>query len=167
MTQHKQGNIKLATKLEMTFIETGFTNWKKAMEKFKDHENSSCYHEAIHASEIPERNANLPEIFDSKLTYEKFDKRQAFLEILESIRYLGRQGLPLRGHDDYQGNFMQLMMSKARNNSKLKAWLEKKKEKYIDHHIQNEILKIMYLSILRDIAKILSVVFITLSWQTK
>ena len=35
------------------------------------------------------------------------------------------------------------MMSKARNNSKLKAWLEKKKEKYIDHHIQNEILKIM------------------------
>ena len=153
MTQHKQGNIKLATKLEMTFIETGFTNWKKAMEKFKDHENSSCHREAIHVSEIPERNANLPEIFDSKLTYEKFDNRQAFLEILESIRYLGRQGLPLRGHDDSQGNVMQLMMSKARNNSKLKAWLEKKKEKYNDHHIQNEILKIMSLSILRDIAK--------------
>ena len=128
MTQHKQGNIKLATKLEMTFIETGFTNWKKVMEKFKDHENSSCHREAIHVSEIPERNANLPEIFDSKLTYEKFDNHQAFLEILESIRYLGRQGLPLREHDDSQGNFMQLMMSKARNNSKLKAWLEKKKE---------------------------------------
>ena len=68
MTQHKQGNIKLATKLEMTFIETGFTNWKKAMEKFKDHENSSCHRQAMHVSEIPERNANLPEIFDSKLT---------------------------------------------------------------------------------------------------
>ena len=71
MTQHKQGNIKLATKLEMTFIETGFTNWKKPMEKFKDHENSSCHREAIHVSEIPERNANLLEIFDSKLTYER------------------------------------------------------------------------------------------------
>ena len=87
-------------------------------------------------------------MFDSKLTYEKFDNRQAFLEILESIRYLGRQGLPLRGHDDSQGNFMQLMMSKARNNSKLRAWLEKEKGKYSDHHIQNEILKIMALSIL-------------------
>ena len=48
---------------------------------------------------------------------------------------------------------MQLMMSKARNNSKLRAWSEKKKEKYTDHHIQSEILKIMALSILRDIAK--------------
>ena len=48
---------------------------------------------------------------------------------------------------------MQLMMSKAKNNSKLRAWLEKEKEKYADHHIQNEILKIMALSILRDIAK--------------
>ena len=44
-------------------------------------------------------------------------------------------------------------MSKARNNSKLRAWLEKKKEKYTDHHIQNETLKTMALSILRDIAK--------------
>ena len=125
----------------------------KAIEKFKDHEDSSCHRKAINVSEIAERNANLPEMFDSKVTYEKFDNRQALLEILESIRYLGRQGLPLIGHDDSQGNFMQLMMSKTRNNSKLRAWLEKKKEKYTDHHIQNEILKIMALSILRDIAK--------------
>ena len=148
-----QGNIKLSTKLEMAFIETGFTNWKKAIAKFKDHEDSSCHREAINVSEIAERNTNLPEMFDSKLTYQKFDNRQAFLEILKSIRYLGRQGLPLRGHDDSQGNFMQLMMSKARNNTNIRAWLEKKKEKYTDHHIQNEIFKTMALSILRDITK--------------
>ena len=70
----------------MAFIETGFTNWKKAKEKFKDHEDSSCHRE-------------------------------------------GRQGLFHRGHDDSQENFMQLMMSKARNNSKLRTWLDKKKEK--------------------------------------
>ena len=80
--------------------------------------------------------------------YEKFDNRQAFLEILESIQHLGQQGLPLRVHDDSQGYFMRLVMSKARNNSKLRVWLEKEKGKYSDHHIQNEILKIMALSIL-------------------
>lgn len=48
---------------------------------------------------------------------------------------------------------MQLMISKARNNAKLRAWLEKRKNKYTDHHVQNEILKVMALSILRDIAK--------------
>ena len=108
----------------MAFIEIGFTNWKKAIEKFKDHEDSSRRCEAINVSEIADRNANLSEMSDSKLTYEKFDNRQAFLEILESIRYLGRQSLPLRRYDDSQGNFMQLIMSKARNNSKLRAWLE-------------------------------------------
>ena len=48
---------------------------------------------------------------------------------------------------------MQLMTSKTRNNNKLRARLEKKKEKYTVHHMQNEILKIMALYILRDIAK--------------
>ena len=121
---------------------------KKEIEKLKDHEDSSCHSEAINVSKIAERNANLPKKFVSKLTYEKFDNRQAFLEMLESIQYLGRQGLPLRVHDDSQGNFMQLMMSRGRNNSKLRAWLEKEIEKYSDHHVQNEILKIMALSIL-------------------
>ena len=148
MTQHKQGNIKLSTKLEMAFIETGFTNWKKEIEKLKDHEDSSCHSEAINVSEIAETNGNLPKMFDSKLTYEKFDNCQSFLEILESIQYLGRQGLPLRVHDDSEENFIRLMMSKAGNNSKLRAWLKKEKGKYSDHHIQNEILKIMGLSIL-------------------
>ena len=69
MTQHKQGNIKFSRKLEMAFIETSFTNWKKAIEKFKDHEDSSFHREAINVSKIAERNANLLEMFDSKLTY--------------------------------------------------------------------------------------------------
>ena len=91
-------------------------------------------------------------MFDPKLTYQKFDNRQAFWEILESIQYLGRQGLPLRGHVDSQGNFIQLIMSKARNNSKQAQGLVREKERKI-HYIQNEILKIMALSILRDITK--------------
>ena len=121
---------------------------KKGIEKLKEREDSSCLREGKNVSEIAERNANLPKKFDSKLTYEKFDNRQALLEILESIQHLGRQGLSLRVHDDSQGCFMRLMMSKARNNSKLRVWLEKEKGKDSDHHIQNEILKIMALSIL-------------------
>ena len=69
----------------MPFIETGFTNWKVATKKFKDHEDSSCHSEAKNVSETAERNANLPKMLDSKLTYEQFDNRQAFSEILESI----------------------------------------------------------------------------------
>ena len=69
----------------MPFIETGFTNCKKAIEKFKDHEDSSCYSKAKNVSETSERNANLPKMFDSKLPYEQFDNRQALSEILESI----------------------------------------------------------------------------------
>ena len=72
----------------MAFIETGFTNCKKAIEEFKDHEDSSCHSEAVNVSEIAERNENLPKMFDSKLPYEKFDNRQALLEILEFMMTL-------------------------------------------------------------------------------
>ena len=34
------GLIELAKKSELTFIFAGFKNWKKALEKFRDHEQS-------------------------------------------------------------------------------------------------------------------------------
>ena len=75
------------------------------------------------------------------------------LKIISSIRFLGRQGLALRGdkkEDD--GNFMQMLNVKAEDDPRLLDWLKKKINKYTSHDIQNEILKLMAVRILRDIA---------------
>lgn len=39
--------LPFSSKKETVFIETGFNNWKKGVEKFKLHEKSACHQEAV------------------------------------------------------------------------------------------------------------------------
>ena len=80
--------------------------------------------------------------------------------ILSTIRFLGRQGLPLRGtffNDDVEGgsesnsNFLQLLHLRANDIPQLKEWLKKARDKFTSPSIQNELLEIMALDILRKI----------------
>ena len=51
---------------------------------------------------------------------------------MSNIRYLARQGLPLRGHGDpetqteSESNFVQLMKLRGKDNSRIAGWLQKK-----------------------------------------
>jgi len=74
------------------------------------------------------------------------------LKILQNIRFLSRQGIAFRGYNDLESNFIQLLNLRACDDSKLVDWLKKKSDKYTSPDIQNEILQIMALEILRDIA---------------
>ena len=76
------------------------------------------------------------------------------LEIVFSIEYLARQGLPLHGHghEDERGNFTQLVKLRANDCKDLQVWMERKRA-YFSHEIQSEILKIMSHQILRSILK--------------
>ena len=58
------------------------------------------------------------------------------------MRFLARQGLPLRGHDDEtESNFFQLVKLRGEDDPRIESWLEKKTDKYTSSDIQNEILK--------------------------
>ena len=52
----------------------------------------------------------------------------------------------------WKANFIQLLNLRACDDPKLVDWLKKKSDKYTSPDIQNEILQIMALEILRDIA---------------
>ena len=60
--------------------------------------------------------------------------------------------MPLRGHDEHEGNFFQLIKLRANDNLALQQWMQRKRA-YLSHKIQNEILKIMSHQILRAILK--------------
>ena len=81
---------------------------------------------------------------------QKVKNRQALYQSLSS---LGRQGLAIRGDgNESDGNFQQLLQMKAMDDPNLAEWLRRKENVYTSPEIQNEIIKVMGLQILRDVS---------------
>ena len=76
---------------------------------------------------------------------------RALLKVISSVRFLARQGLAFRGHQDINSNFIQLLNVRADDDMQFKKWLCRRIEKPTSAEIQNEILKDMALLILRAV----------------
>ena len=148
-----QKKIQWSLSADMAFIARGFTNWNDATVKFALHQSSSCHKEAVlKMVTMPSCSKNIAESLSLQVAKEKLERRKCFLKILSNLRFLARQGLPLRGHGDEQdSNFIQLMKLRAEDDPKITEWMKKKTDKYISPNIQNEVLKIMALSVLCEI----------------
>lgn len=60
---------------------------------------------------------------------------------LSSLRYLLRQGIAIRGHEQIEGNLMQLLLLRSEDCCELKKWVEEKK--YLSSEIVNEQIDLM------------------------
>lgn len=139
-----------AAKAEPAFINTGFKNWKKAIEKFKAHASSHTHCHAV--SVTAQENHPVDAQLSSALAKQQADNRHCLEKIVSSIKYLARQGLALRGHEDENSNLYQLLKDKAEDDVLLDKWLQRSQKEYISPEIQNEILSKMSNSIVRGIA---------------
>ena len=68
------------------------------------------------------------------------------------MQFLSCQGLAFRGNNS-EGSFEQLMKLSAKVDPSITSWMEKRRQKYLHHDTQNEIIRLMAFIILRDIAK--------------
>ena len=75
--------------------------------------------------------------------------------MLSSVRFLARQGLPLRGDmDETDSHFYQLLMLWGEDGGPgITAFLDKKQLKYTSHDMQNEMLSNMGLRVLCQVAR--------------
>ena len=78
-------------------------------------------------------------------------RRKAFFLQISALKYILRQGLALRGHDEVEGNLNQLLIVWAKTSPVLSEWLQNKK--YMSPQIINELISIMGQSLLRMILK--------------
>ena len=74
------------------------------------------------------------------------------LKILRNIRYLARQGLAFRGNNEKNSNFHQLLMLKAEEDPALTEWLASHQYTNTSPCIENEMLQIMALSLMKGIS---------------
>ena len=87
------------------FLEGGFCNWKKALQKFYQHERSELHSES---SLKLAAKASTPDIVSQlRLQHDKElqTNRAMFLKVLECVTFLARQGLDLRGHREDSESF--------------------------------------------------------------
>ena len=122
------------------FVENGFKNWKKALEKFRSHEKSD-FHRAAAFMLSSKKKQSVSQLIVSGHTEEMKENRIALVKIFTSLRLLGRQGLPIRGKVEEESNLMNLLDERADDVVELRNWLKRKsKFKWLSPEITNEIL---------------------------
>ena len=156
-------NIISSKNSEKAFTETCYRNWKKAPETtrgFSKHESSTSHKEATERLITAQNTCkDIGELLDVNVAKNKQINQQMLLKILQNIRYLGRQSLPLRGNwseeEKYEtnSNFRQLLLLRSEDDERMTAWLKQKTNRFDSPDIQNEMLEIMALQILRNIVK--------------
>ena len=81
--------------------------------------------------------------------------QQYILKVIQNIQFLTRQGIAFRGDgDEKDSNFMQLLLLRS-TDTLPKSFLERKTDKYTSPQIQNELLTILALQVLREITDLI------------
>ncbi len=137
------------------FVSNGFQNWKSALEKFRAHQCSVAHKSAILAWEVgkqiqhnPER--NVVSLINQQQKKVVDENRQYLKNIVETLVFIGRQGISLRGHRENEeslnkGNFLELLMFQAKNNPLISRFFANKEKNvtYTSPGIQNDLLNVI------------------------
>ena len=94
----QKGLVSIPSRPHIPFVEGGYTNWKKALERFTSHEKSSTHREAVSKINSLSRGVNMGALLSKEKEAGIKHHREMLLKLLNSIRFLACQGLPFRGH---------------------------------------------------------------------
>jgi hypothetical protein len=145
---------------EQTFISKGYSHWKKALETgrgFKGHALSDQHKLAMTSwSQRKSIGCSVKQQIDC--AHQNFTQKHVkHLEtIVETLIWIGKQGLSLRGHDESlesanRGNFLELLELRSRDCPSLKSYLASETFTYTSPDIQNELIEIICAHIQKDI----------------
>ena len=147
----RAGTLQCKT-VDQAFLTRGFQNWKDATHLFRCHEQLACHCEAVErVLTLPTTIKHIGELLNSQAAENRKANCANLLHILNAVKFLARQGLPLRGSaftKEADSNFSQLLFLLCKYNEHLPSWLA---NKYTSADIQNELLKVMALRILCEI----------------
>jgi len=150
-TAETLGLTELTRYREDAFTSRGFANWKKALQRFREHARSTSHRFAVERVSHHYATQPVDAQVSSQHAKQQSDARDCLEVIFTSIRYLARQGVALRGHENEDGNFRQLLLLRSNDLPMLKQWLQRKSA-LVSPQAQNEILQLFANAIVRSIA---------------
>ncbi|CAN6565048.1 unnamed protein product [Malus baccata var. baccata] len=164
----KEGNVE-----SDVFTEIGFTNWRKGLENFRDHEGGvgSLHNKALQQARDLMTQKQHIETFVIKQTDEARINYHTLLRgALDCTRWLLQQGLPFRGHDESfkssnRGNYLELMQFLADHNDKVRKVVfenASKNLKYTSSDIQKDLVRACAIETIGAITKDMEGTFFSL-----
>ena len=143
-------------RLDLHFINVGFTNWKKGLETLKQHAESDQHLEALEKDKLNRSNTpTVSALLNSQHLLDQQNHRIALNKIVESCKFLLHKGLPFQGNEDNSGNLYELLELRANDVPQLHYWLQRKR-KWLSHEVQNEIIELIAKNIQQHISQQIS-----------
>lgn len=141
-------------------IKMGFCGWKKAIERFEAHQNTTYHCQATLKADdflkiMQGKKDSIDKSIDKSRSIQAAENRAILKPIIDTVILCGRQNIPLRGHSDYgefdlstppvenEGNFRALLREKVKSgDEKLRKHFELcgRNAMYISWNIQNQII---------------------------
>ena len=138
---HKHKLFTFSKRGDQPYSVNGFDNLKKSLEKLRRYKNSDSHLEAeIKFRSL--RNSFVKEQISNQAAKVQATRQAGLLKQLQAMHYILKQGIPLRGHTEEEGNLCQ-----SHNFSVIASWIEQ--GKYMSHEIVNELIMLMGQNVLR------------------
>uniref|UniRef100_A0A8D0AYQ8 Zinc finger MYM-type protein 1 n=1 Tax=Sander lucioperca TaxID=283035 RepID=A0A8D0AYQ8_SANLU len=155
---HKKQNIR-ANKDALSC--SGFLNWKRALESFREHERSALHISTMtcwQSFKSTKTHGDVIEQLKTASAAEISERRQYLHLIVAATTFLGKQGIPFRGHDEQessqnQGNFIECMKLLKQFDPFLQEYTPPSHTTYLSHFSQNEMITSISQEITESIIK--------------
>ena len=117
-------NFTLCKRAEPAFSEVGFRNWKDAVRCFRKHETSRSHKDASLQWLHYTKSQSVVSQLSSQVSSDQAIAKDCLLKIITTLLFLAHQGLAIRGHDESQGNLIQLLQLRNADFPDLSRWLK-------------------------------------------
>ena len=153
-----RGNLTGVKNTELRFITTGFSNWKKAIDKFNAHQESH-FHQTSFTFEITvPKCKNIINLMNTNAEELRETERKYPIKVMECVKLLARQGIAFQGNHDGNDNFTQLLLFHLDAEQKKRLSLPRNNhlKKYSHHDFQNEMSTLMSRQVLLKVLDVIS-----------
>ena len=133
-----QGLFHNITKRDTCFTTSGFSNWRKATERFNAHEYCAAHKDAAERLSPLSRKPVIAMLSDAAAREQQVARRVLY-DIFKTVRFLGREGLPFRGDEHNDGVFWQLLNDRCSDDKEM-SWLQNRNN-WSSDTVQNEIIQ--------------------------
>ncbi len=126
----------------------GFSNWKRALESFREHEQSSLHKASMTcwtSYKTTQTHGDITEQLLSASAGEITERCEYLHRVVAVTPFLGKQGIAFRGHDEQsqsqnQGNFLECMKLLTEFDPFLQRYNAPSHATYLSHSLQNEMI---------------------------